>query len=86
MAEDLRGCRTDIKLATEILSDMQRTALLDWISNSVDPSRNYNQAIKAREDGTGQWFLESNDFVHWINNPGLMWIYGIRKFFRCSCV
>lgn len=83
MADELRGWRTEMK---DVLSDLQRTAILEWIGGSVDPSRNYNQALKDREKGTGQWFLDSEDFIDWVNTPGLMWIHGIRKFSQMSRV
>ena len=76
MADNLRHCQAEITVAAEILSDIQRQTLLEWLS-SVDPSRNYNQAIKDREKDTGQWFLDLDDFVNWLNTPGFIWIYGI---------
>ena len=59
--------------------DRERQDLLEWLSSSADPSANHNMAIKKREADTGTWFLESNDFCQWVNSPGLLWLYGIRK-------
>jgi len=79
ISEDLHNCRIDVKSVTESLSDAKRLAILDWISSSVDPSRNYNRALKDREKGTGKWFLESSEYSDWVNTPGFLWLLGIRK-------
>lgn len=31
---------------------------------------------KLRKEGTGRWFLESDKFIEWQDNPGLLWIEG----------
>ncbi|KUJ13873.1 uncharacterized protein LY89DRAFT_753194 [Mollisia scopiformis] len=53
-----------------------RSDLLDWLS-SVDPSKNYNNALRTREDGTGNWLLKSRNFKDWeIGRRSLLWSNG----------
>ncbi|KAF4626579.1 hypothetical protein G7Y89_g11575 [Cudoniella acicularis] len=56
----------------------ERENLLKWISSSVDPSTNHNNAVKKREPDTGVWFLESDDFYTWMRSGSFLWLYGIR--------
>jgi ankyrin repeat protein/Cdc6-like AAA superfamily ATPase len=48
-----------------------------WLS-APDPSTNYQKALKQRQDGTGLWFLESEQFTSWkIEAASCLWLYGI---------
>jgi hypothetical protein len=74
------GCRNELSSIKDTLFAKERSDILEWISNSVDPSQNYNQAIKQRNIVTGRWLTESNDFTHWIDTPGFLWLHGIRTY------
>lgn len=77
--EDVRDCHTSLSSIREDISAERRRDILHWLSSSADPSRNYNRAINSREPNTGEWFLESDEFIRWMNDPGCMWLHGIRE-------
>jgi hypothetical protein len=80
LAGSLNYCRDELRSMKDNLRNQLRADILHWFSNSVDPSQNYNRAIKDRKSGTGQWFLQTNEFTRWIDIPGFIWLHGIRKF------
>lgn len=41
--------------------DYHQREIIKWLS-APDPSTNYNKALKQRYEGSGLWFLQSNDF------------------------
>jgi predicted AAA+ superfamily ATPase len=48
-----------------------------WLS-APDSSTNYHKAIKLHQPGTGQWFLDSEEFKKWKkDNASFIWLYGI---------
>lgn len=48
-----------------------------WLS-PPDPSTNYNAASARHHDGTGSWFMKSEDFLTWrtTSGPSALWLYG----------
>jgi hypothetical protein len=52
--------------------------VLEWLT-SVNPSTNHNIAAGKREQKTGDWFLESDDFGSWMKSHGFLWLHGIRE-------
>ncbi|KAI3546751.1 pfs domain-containing protein [Colletotrichum abscissum] len=47
-----------------------------WLS-APDPSIDHNKASNLHQDGTGQWFLDTNEYLYWKTNPGSsLWLYG----------
>ena len=62
-----------------------------WLSG-VDPSLNYNRALRKRHEGTGKWLIEDDVFRDWKQNPGsdpIIWLYGIPgcgKTILCSTI
>ncbi|THY06176.1 purine and uridine phosphorylase [Aureobasidium pullulans] len=43
-----------------------------------DPSVNHKKALKAHHRGTGQWFLASNEFLHWKQEShSFLWLHGL---------
>ncbi|WQF89312.1 Putative NACHT nucleoside triphosphatase, P-loop containing nucleoside triphosphate hydrolase [Colletotrichum destructivum] len=43
-----------------------------------DPSTNNNKALQQRHEGTGQWFLESDEYFKWKTTPkSSLWLHGI---------
>ena len=72
------------------LSDKQHKIRL-WLSG-VDPSLNYNRALRKRHKGTGNWLIEDDIFRDWKQDPGsdsIIWLYGIPgcgKTILCSTV
>jgi Cdc6-like AAA superfamily ATPase len=48
-----------------------------WLK-APDPSVNHKKALKAHHRGTGQWFLASNEFLHWKQEShSFLWLYGL---------
>jgi len=46
--------------------DQERQAILDWLT-PIDYSTQQNDFIGRRQEGTGQWLLNSNEFRRWLN-------------------
>ncbi|KAL3472480.1 hypothetical protein BJX99DRAFT_272889 [Aspergillus californicus] len=42
--------------------------ILNWITE-LDFSRQYNDSLNQRLDGTGIWLLESDEFTRWVSEP-----------------
>lgn len=48
-----------------------------WLS-PPNPSINHNSAKEKHLEGTGQWFLKSNEFLSWRTYPNsALWLHGI---------
>jgi hypothetical protein len=48
-----------------------------WFA-APDPSTNYHEAYKQRQDNTGLWFLESHKYKKWKSDTASkLWLYGI---------
>lgn len=53
--------------------------VIDWLC-PLDFFPKHNDALSRRQEGTGQWFLESSDFCSWLNTAGkVIWCPGIRE-------
>ena len=62
----------------EFVQADERLKMLQWLS-IMDPSIYHNRAFKLREAGTGQWFLQSEQYARWKSqSKGLAWLHGIR--------
>ena len=46
--------------------DHQKEKILQWLSPN-DFASQQSDLIDRRQEGTGQWFLESKEFVNWVN-------------------
>lgn len=44
-------------------------AILDWLT-LVDYATQQNDFISRRQEGTGQWLLDSDEFQRWLNQNG----------------
>ena len=65
-------------VARLVLSDWHHKFRL-WLSG-VDPSLNYNRALRKRHEGTGDWLIENAIFRDWKQDPdsdSTIWLYGI---------
>lgn len=78
-SDQLNSCHSKLAALEKAQRSGERQKILEWIYSSVDPSENYNNAIKSREPETGLWFLESDTFAKWIRSPKLLWLTGIRR-------
>ena len=72
------------------LSDRHHKMRL-WLSG-VDPSLNYNRALRKRHEGTGNWLIEHGVFRDWTqitDSDSIIWLYGIPgcgKTILCSTI
>ncbi len=64
-----------------LIHDLVKT-VIQWLS-APDTSTNRNDANKKQEKGTCSWFLESEQFLTWLESPGFIWVKGNGKPF-CS--
>src|SRR2546423_3629801 len=57
--------------------EQRREKIERWLS-PPDPSTNYNKALRQRQEGTGNWFLQSHAFAKWkTQRNSFLWLYGI---------
>jgi hypothetical protein len=49
--------------------DQERQAILDWLTR-VEYTSQQNDFIARRQEGTGQWLLDSDEFQDWLNQTG----------------
>jgi len=49
--------------------DQHRRAIVDWLT-PVDYALQQSDFITRRQEGTGQWLLDSNEFQKWLNQSG----------------
>lgn len=49
--------------------DQERRKLLKWVS-ALNFSSQQSTILEQRQEGTGQWLLESSDFQEWMTNGG----------------
>jgi hypothetical protein len=55
-----------------------RDKVANWL-DSPDPSRTHNRLLEEHHEGTGEWFLESEEFDRWMETPAAtLWIKGMR--------
>ncbi|KAF2681949.1 hypothetical protein K458DRAFT_75668 [Lentithecium fluviatile CBS 122367] len=59
------------------LTDAKLAKIRQWLS-APDPSTNYQKALKQRQDDTGLWFLESDQYTRWkADAASFLWLHGI---------
>ena len=64
----------------------QRQAITSWLTQLDFKSRQHD-IFSMRQEGTGQWLLESATFKGWVEKPGkTLWCPGIRESRRCKPV
>ncbi|KAL8845679.1 MAG: hypothetical protein Q9221_009164 [Calogaya cf. arnoldii] len=54
----------------------EKRLIQGWLS-APDPSINHNRAQQSHHDGTGSWFLRSDQLERWKQQRLLTWLYGI---------
>jgi hypothetical protein len=57
-----------------------------WLA-APDPSLNHRKACDLQQSGTGQWFLQGEQFKQWEKKPkSFLWLHGIRMFALSSVI
>lgn len=58
--------------------DEERRAIINWLS-PLNFFTKQNDVFSSRQEGTGQWLLESKDFKDWIwGTEKTLWCPGMR--------
>jgi hypothetical protein len=74
---DLAAALPQVDTAQSPARDARLRKIHKWLS-APDPSANYQKALKQRQDGTGLWFLESEQYAAWkTDDVSRLWLYGI---------
>jgi hypothetical protein len=61
----------------ELKLSHEQDEIIRWL-RYTDPSTNHNAACEMREPLTGNWLLQSNDFIKWKReSKQFLWIHGI---------
>ncbi|KAJ6072623.1 hypothetical protein N7467_010708 [Penicillium canescens] len=58
----------EVKSITRFNSAQQNQHVLDWIT-PIDFSKKQNDLLSQTQEGTGAWFLQSDEFRSWLNSP-----------------
>lgn len=68
----------EMRRDVEDLAFQQRQDKVErWLS-PPDPSTNYNEALRQRQEGTGDWLLRMAAFENWkMQQNSFLWLYGI---------
>ncbi|KAH7389091.1 hypothetical protein BKA64DRAFT_711194 [Cadophora sp. MPI-SDFR-AT-0126] len=55
----------------------ERKQFLEWVSD-IDYEATFDEIIKKKHPGTGEWLLTHRTFKYWVNNPAasLLWCHG----------
>jgi hypothetical protein len=68
----------EVRRDVEDLAFQQRQGKIERWLLPPDPSTNYNEALRQRQEGTGLWFLRSDAFAKWkTQRSSFLWLYGI---------
>ncbi|KAL8942148.1 MAG: hypothetical protein Q9216_001833 [Gyalolechia sp. 2 TL-2023] len=71
------------------IQDDEQFRMYQWLSND-DPSVGHNRAVQKKQQGSGQWFLDSKEFNEWRSSPrSFAWLHGIPgcgKTILCSTI
>ena len=59
------GVKEDVDQLVRVQRDEKHTAILDWLT-PVDYGTQQSDYIQRRQEGTGQWLLESDHFKKWL--------------------
>jgi hypothetical protein len=53
--------------------------IASWLQ-APNASTRYNELQEEHHEGTGEWFMKSDAYLHWYETPGsILWIRGKRK-------
>lgn len=60
--------------------NQNRDGILSWASKETSPTftDRYNESIRRRKPGTGEWILKKDDFQDWLDGKTrMMWCPGM---------
>lgn len=70
--------------AVEKNREARKRALIEWLA-APDIAAAHLSAQDQKEEGTGEWFLESQEFLEWANTGRSMWLAGDGLFSMMKC-
>lgn len=65
VTQSLDRVELGIAKVNTVADENQKTEILDWLSSS-DYGTEQSDLLSKRQPGTGQWFINSNEFQHWL--------------------
>ncbi|KAM6538209.1 hypothetical protein FALCPG4_000090 [Fusarium falciforme] len=65
--ELVQGIRKDVDTLVGAKHDRDATKILEWLT-TVDYAPQHNDLFRQRQPGTGQWFLDSQEFQTWVTS------------------
>ena len=65
----LRQTRNDTIKLVRYQEDQEQQAILDWLT-PVDYLSQQNDSLRERQEGTGEWLLDSTEFKSWVETKG----------------
>ena len=72
------SCTFFFLLLRTVVANPPKYRTAKWL-DAPDPSRTHNGLLEEQHTGTGKWFLESDEFVKWLETPeSNLWIEGMR--------
>ncbi|KAI1880907.1 hypothetical protein JX265_001147 [Neoarthrinium moseri] len=75
--QDIKDIRRDMRYVKETLTADQRNKICHWLE-STNPSSSHNSAWELREDFTGLWMTDSEEWAKWLaGKEKFLWIHGI---------
>ncbi|TIA06829.1 purine and uridine phosphorylase [Aureobasidium pullulans] len=81
LAKSLEALKRKMSIVAESIDQIKTSGKSDKIERwlkAPDPSVNHKKALKAHHRGTGQWFLASNEFLHWKQEShSFLWLHGL---------
>jgi hypothetical protein len=62
------------------LDSQEKRDIASWLQ-APNASARYNELQEEHHEGTGEWFMNSDAYIHWYETRGsTLWIRGKRKF------
>ncbi|THZ58378.1 purine and uridine phosphorylase [Aureobasidium pullulans] len=81
LTKSLEALKRKMSIVAESIDQIKTSGKSDKIERwlkAPDPSVNHKKALKAHHRGTGQWFLASNEFLHWKQEShSFLWLHGL---------
>jgi hypothetical protein len=75
--EEAKYATPNVRNAYDRSRDGKLEKIQKWLS-AADPSSNYEQALKQRQNNTGLWLLNSDQYRKWKTEPAsFLWLHGI---------
>ena len=65
---DIKNIRTSLDAVRRSQDREQNEKIAAWISSTDFPAQQ-SDIIARKQDGTGQWFLDSSEFSNWLHGP-----------------